>query len=90
MTQIPRPNPAQPNQNDGEWLTKSQLARINNGTKAEIAALVKLGYLFPIRLGPRMNRFWSIDAVAGIKAYRSREKPPKPTMLSRTRIDWEA
>jgi hypothetical protein len=90
MTLIPKSSPSQHQEDDGEWLTKSQLAKINNGTKADIEALVKLGYLTSVRLGPRMNRFWSTDAKNAINAFRNNENPPTPTKLARKPIDWRA
>ena len=90
MTPIPKSSPSQHQEADGEWLTKSQLAKINNGTKADIEALVKLGYLTSVRLGPRMNRFWSTDAKNAINAFRNNESPPTPTKFARKPIDWRA
>jgi hypothetical protein len=90
MTPIPKSKPSQHQHDVGEWLTKSQLARINNGTKADIEALVKLGYLTSVRLGPRMNRFWSTDAKNAIIAFRNNESPPTPTKLARKPSDWRA
>ena len=43
------------------WTTKAQIRHAYCVTDLEIKALIKLGYLNPIRLGPRMWRFWSAD-----------------------------
>ncbi len=90
MTLSPKPNPSLQQHAAGEWLTKSQLAATNGGSKADIDALVKLGYLTPIRLGPRMKRFWSADAIEGIGAFRNGSAPPTAAVVARKPIDWEA
>jgi hypothetical protein len=72
------------------WITKTQLCRQHLATKAEVEALVKLGYLFPIRLGPRMERFWREDAEAGIKAYKDGSPAAQQTKFAHSSIDWEA
>lgn len=88
MSQTPKSNPSLHQQDVGEWLTKSQLARINRGTKAEIDALVKLGYLTPIRIGPRLECYWSTDAENAIRAFRSDAAPPTPTKFAKKPMDW--
>ena len=77
-------------QSPDPWVTKTQLCRQHQATKAEVEALVELGYLFPIRLGPRMKRFWREDAEAGIKAYKAGDPAPQQTKFARTSINWEA
>lgn len=77
-------------QSPDPWVTKTQLCRRHLATKAEIDALVELGYLFSIRLGPRIKRFWREDAEAGIKAYQAGNAAPQQTKFARTSIDWEA
>ncbi len=89
MTQTPESNLEQHHHDVGEWLTKSQLARTNNGKKTDIDALVKLGYLFPIRLGPRMVRFWSTDAKKAIDAFRNHTAPPAQTKFAHKPFDWK-
>ncbi len=72
------------------WVTKTQLSRTHTVTKAEVDLLVELGYLFSIRLGPGMKRFWREDAEAGIKAFKAGQPAPEQTKFARTSIDWEA
>lgn len=71
------------------WVTKTQLARQHLVTKAQIDVLVKLGYLFTIRIGPRCDRFDREDAEAGIKAFKAGHPPPGQTVFARTPIDWK-
>lgn len=77
-------------QSSDPWITKTQLSRQHIVTKAEIDALVELGYLFPIRLGPRMKRFWREDAEAGVNAFKAGKPAPTQTKFARVSIDWEA
>lgn len=71
-------------------ITKTQLSRQHLVTKKQVDALVHLGYLFPIRLGPRMVRFWRQDAEAGVQAFKARKPAPNQTKFARASIDWEA
>jgi hypothetical protein len=77
-------------QSPDPWVTKTQLCRQHRATKAEVEALIKLDYLFPISLGPRMERFWREDAETGIKAYKAGNPAPQQTKFVRSSIDWEA
>ena len=72
------------------WTTKAQIRHAYCVTDLEIKALIKLGYLNPIRLGPRMWRFWSADVEAGVSAFKNNLTPPKPTKVARVSKDWEA
>lgn len=75
---------------DCAWLTKAQAAKNYQVTKAEITALIKLGYLVQHRLGPRMKRLLASEIEAGIKAFLANEKPPAHSTHARTSISWEA
>lgn len=72
------------------WMTKAQIRTEFSVTKKEINALVSLGYLKPIRLGPRMKRFWRSDVTGSVQAFRDGQQPPTPSKLPPSKIDWEA
>ena len=75
---------------DCAWLTKTQAAKIYQASKAEITALIKLGYLVQHRRGPRMKRLLASEVEVGIKAFLANENPPAHSNRARTSINWEA
>ncbi len=72
------------------WMTKAQIRAEFSVSKKEIDVLVSIGYLIPIRLGPRMKRFWRSDVIAGVQAFRDDRRPPTPSKRPPSKIDWEA
>jgi hypothetical protein len=72
------------------WLTKAQITKKYQATKAEINTLIKLGYLVQHQLGPRMKRLLASEVEVGIKAFLANEKPPTHSTRARSHISWEA
>ena len=76
---------------DQSWITSKQLARHFAVDARHVDVLIKLGYLARVRFGPRCYRFWTADALAGVRAFVTGSPPPRPkASASRHHIDWEA
>lgn len=81
---FPLPNPSA----SDPWMTKAQIRTTFSVSDLEIKGLTALGYLIPIRVGPRMKRYWRDDVHAGIQALLHDLPPPPATRRSKCKFDW--